>query len=556
MAKGDDGWHVANMGEAALLVTLGTRVTEKLISAVDRLRAWLSVHRPPGIVDLVPGYASILVIFEPTILGEESLRVLLREGEVFVGMGNDGESDTGSRHVIPVAYGGEFGPDLDSVAEMHALTPAEVIRLHSGRVYKVAFLGFLPGFAYMRRLSKRIASPRLSVPRPRVPSGSVGLAGFQTGVYPFTSPGGWQIIGRTGVNIWDPTRAEPALFAPGDTVRFAPTNDISVQTKEVHAPETNKNPVFEVLEAGGLTTVQDRGRDGFAHLGLGAGGAFDSCAAYQANALVRNESHAAVLEMTWTGPRVRALRNVTIALAGSNFHLVSGSTPVPLGLSWFVRGGSVLRFVSAPSSKGMRSYMAVAGGFDAPLVLGSRSTSLLAGFGGIDGRAIQTGDVLGVADVVMDPVSLAGRSQQQPSGDISREERTLRFVPFSGPQAALPAAVEQLISDRWLVTEHADRMGLRFRSEGGKVLPVQSEESASFGVVRGTIQLPPGGLPVVLGVDHQTTGGYPVLGVVIEADLSILAQLMPGCRVRFVSVSVEDARAARAAFGVVERASP
>jgi antagonist of KipI len=543
MAEARGRWQTSNLGEAALLVTLGNGINDNVIGQVHRLRYWFVLRAVRGIRDIVPAYASLLVIFEPSALAEQELRAILEEGMRHVALGDDVPREEGPLHIIPVRYGDEYGPDLASVAEMHSLTPNELVRLHSKRVYKVAFLGFLPGFAYMGRLARRIASPRMPVPRQRVAGGSVGLAGFQTGIYPFASPGGWQIIGRTGVQVWDPTRAKPALFSPGDTVRFVFSRDIptpEIRTQIVNPP---KSPAFEVLDTGGLTTLQDTGREGLAHLGVGIGGAFDASAAWRANALVGNHPGAAVLEMTWTGPTMRALSNITIALDGGDFHCVAGSRPVPLRLSWFVRAGTVLRFTPGPQKTGMRGYLAVAGGFDAPLVLGSRSTSMLAGFGGIGGRALQAGDILGVVDVVAAPVSVAGHIWPPAVDYISHRFNILRFVPFKGRQAALPKAFRAFVTRRWVLTEQADRMGCRFRSEDGGALPVREEELASFGVVRGAIQLPPGGAPVVLGVDHQTTGGYPLLGVVIEADLPILAQLAPGATVRFVPGSVEEARA-------------
>jgi KipI family sensor histidine kinase inhibitor len=123
---------------------------------------------------------------------------------------------------VPVSYGGEFGPDLAEVAAFAGLDEAAVIELHIGVRYRVFMLGFLPGFAYMGRVDNRIAAPRKASPRFRVPAGSVGIAGVQTGIYPRESPGGWQIIGRTTIPLFDLSKSPPALFAPGDTVRFVP----------------------------------------------------------------------------------------------------------------------------------------------------------------------------------------------------------------------------------------------------------------------------------------------------------------------------------------------
>jgi KipI family sensor histidine kinase inhibitor len=126
---------------------------------------------------------------------------------------------------IPTIYGGEYGPDLDFVAQYHHLTPAEVIRIHSGVDYPVYMLGFIPGFAYLGGLDAAIATPRLDQPRTRIPAGSVGIAGAQTGVYPLDTPGGWRIIGRTPLRLFDPLADPPALLSPGDIVRFIPVSE-------------------------------------------------------------------------------------------------------------------------------------------------------------------------------------------------------------------------------------------------------------------------------------------------------------------------------------------
>jgi biotin-dependent carboxylase-like uncharacterized protein len=344
------------------------------------------------------------------------------------------------------------------------------------------------------------------------------------------------------MSVWDPLRDEPALFRPGDTVRFAASEeDIRDSTRSSEAI-TPRHPAFEVIDAPGMTTVQDLGRTGLAHLGVGSGGVFDVRAARRANSLVGNDEGAAVLEMTWTGPTLRALRNMIITLDGADFSCVAGATAVPLRMSWFVRSGTVLRFSTAPQAAGLRGYMAISGGLDVPLVLRSRSTSMLAHFGGVAGRALAAGDTLGTLNPLPAPVSLAGRYLPGETDHISHKDKVLRFVPSQGRQRALPEALRLFSSLRWVLSEHADRMGCRFRSVEGEPLPVRQGELLSFGVVPGAIQLPPGGTPVVLGVDHQTTGGYPLLGVVITADIEILAQLRPGSQVTFVPVSVEEAR--------------
>ncbi len=312
--------------------------------------------------------------------------------------------------------------------------------------------------------------------------------------------------------------------------------------------------MFEVLEPGALTSVQDLGRPGLGHLGVCRGGAFDREAACRANALVGNPLDAAVLELTWTGPVLKVLCPTTIALEGAGMTCIAGSEVIPPGVSWFVRAGTVLRLVStpplsAPSTRaqgGVRICLAIAGGLDVPVVLGSRATYLPAGFGGYEGRALRSGDLLGSHAGAVPPAAVAGRFWPQARPSASEGEVHLRFVPCEGPWAAPRRAVEALTSREWVIGAQSDRMGTRLVCSEGPPIHAGRGELLSFGVVQGAIQLPPGGSPLVLNVDHQTTGGYPLAGVVIRADQPLMANLAPGQTVRFDEVTVSEARAIHA----------
>lgn len=215
-------------GDAALLVSFGDRVDRNLnrrarafAAAVDRARA-----ADPRIRRPVTAFASVLVPFDPVTLDEGAAREIVGEAvrRADAARDDDGSSDaaTLSPIEVPVNYGGSDGPDLDELARLHALTPADVVELHAATTYEVFFLGFAPGFAYLGTVPAEIATPRLARPRERVPAGSVGIAGEQTGIYPFAMPGGWRLIGRTDRVVWDPGRERPALLMPGDRVRFVP----------------------------------------------------------------------------------------------------------------------------------------------------------------------------------------------------------------------------------------------------------------------------------------------------------------------------------------------
>lgn len=534
----------SQMGQSAVLLSWGNTVSRPVSRHIHAITARLRETQPPGILDLVPAYASLLAVFDSTEITDPDLMEWLNEGVDAIARTTGEAHWRGNHYTVPVQYGGEAGPDLEILADLAGGTTNEIIRLHTKRPFEVAFLGFLPGFAYMGRWPGRAPVPRLPTPRTRLPAGSVGLAGFQTGIYPFSSPGGWRIIGRTGIQVWDPDAQVPALFAPGDTVRFVESNNqiaIQDQMPPLRSPTC---PAFEVIEAWGMSTVQDLGRHGYMHLGVGVGGAFDDAAARRANLLVANHPGDAVLEIALGGPVLRVLRNVTIAVDGAKFHCHADGTPIPPRLSWFLRAGTLLHISSprAAGAEGIRAYIAVSGGLDVPTVLGSRSTSLLAGFGGLGGRPLRTGDILGVRDTGVPPIQLAGRFWHHALRDISHKKAHLRVVPFAGLQAAPRTAFKRFVSQVWSVSDQSDRMGVRLRSVEDLPLPISKRELASFGVVPGAIQLPPGGEPVVLGPDCQTTGGYPLLGVVIEADLHLLAQAAPRTELTFTAVSVAEAR--------------
>ena len=209
-------------GDAALVVEFGDGIDPAVNGEVRSL--WRAVEHAaiPGIVDLVPTYRSLLVCYDPLEIpaGELEARLLATNRE-------KGELALEAPRLIevPTVYGGDFGPDLPFVAAHTGLTEAEVVEIHAGTDYLVYMLGFSPGFPYLGGMSERIATPRLKTPRTAIPAGSVGIAQQQTGIYPVASPGGWQLIGRTPLRLFDAVRQPPALFEAGDSIRFVPIDE-------------------------------------------------------------------------------------------------------------------------------------------------------------------------------------------------------------------------------------------------------------------------------------------------------------------------------------------
>lgn len=217
--------RIEALGEGALLVTLGERIDPALNRRAHRLAAAVEAARAgePWLGRPVPAWASVLIPFDPLDVEPDRARRVVAGLVAGTAAGGRGpEPEEGATIEIGVHYGGADGPDLADVAAVHGLRPADVVELHSAAEYRVFFLGFAPGFPYLGPLPAGLETPRLAVPRERVPAGSVGIAGAQTGIYPFDLPGGWRIVGRTEAVLWDAGRDAPALLRPGDRVRFRP----------------------------------------------------------------------------------------------------------------------------------------------------------------------------------------------------------------------------------------------------------------------------------------------------------------------------------------------
>ena len=208
-------------GDAAFVVDLGTEIDPAVNARVIAIADGLRDARIDGVRDVMSSYASVTVCFDPLRTDVGTLTGAMQRQ---VATAAPSPVDTPVPTEVPVSYGGAWGPDLELVAHHAGCSPDDVIRWHAAPVYQVYLLGFVPGFAYLGRVDERIAIPRRDSPRLRVPIGSVGIAGSQTGIYPAETPGGWQLIGRTTVRPFDPGRDQPFLFGPGDTVRFVPTD--------------------------------------------------------------------------------------------------------------------------------------------------------------------------------------------------------------------------------------------------------------------------------------------------------------------------------------------
>lgn len=536
-----------------------------LVECVD-LSATMALHHSleaadlPGVTELIPAARTVLISFNPARTNAEILAEAVR------GLGHtESASDTAREVTIDVRYDGD---DLAEVADLLSVSPAEVIERHQAATWQVAFAGFAPGFGYLAGDDGLFTVPRRSSPRTRVPVGSVALAGEFTGVYPRSSPGGWQLIGRTDAQLWDLDRQPPALFVPGTIVKFveaereivdvaasgsvagaggsgagaagaatgstARTSPASTSASSGATGEasTGASHALEILRPGLQLLVQDLGRPGFASMGVSAAGAADRTALTTANRLVGNAETAAGLEsfggavlLRSTGDGVAA---VTGAIGTITVTAADDTVLTPrLGEAFALSDGDELEL--GTTERGVRRYLALRGGIDVETALDSSSADTLAGLGP---AAVDKGTTVGVHDPRTAP-HLVDPNPMQPR-DLPQVGETVTLSVTLGPREDwfTEAGIETLLSQEWTVTHESDRVGLRLSGE----VPLErarTGELPSEGAVTGALQVPPNGQPVLFGPDHPLTGGYPIIASVDDVDLA--AQLPPGVKLRFTT---------------------
>ncbi|ADG75654.1 urea amidolyase related protein [Cellulomonas flavigena DSM 20109] len=563
---------VVPYGSDAVLVELPGLPEVRALDA--RLRA-----RPPqGVVDVVPAARTVLV------RGHARTRdAWAGEVAALASAAATDETPPAPRTVeIPVVYDGE---DLEDVARATRTSTEEVVARHLAggpEGYRVAFGGFMPGFAYVVGLDPALHLPRLGSPRTRVPAGSVAVAGEFTAVYPAPTPGGWRLLGRTDLTMFDVGRgaARAALLAPGDVVRFTrvPAAAVRAAARPPSAPTAPGEPhgtperstaattgtagrvgtgtdptparTLTVVAPGPLSLVEDLGRAGLAAVGVPRSGAADPAALARANRLVGNAHDAAGLEVTLGGLVVTFGAPTAFALEGAVLPVDLDGTPVPTGVAVRAPAGSTLTLGTPP--RGLRTWLAVRGGVDVPEVLGSRSRDVLSGLGP---APLRPGDVLalglrfdGLPDVTaarddgtaVDGASHGGTSsgdQTSPDGTTSsdaepRGNTTIVLPAGPGPRLGHldDAARHALWHQVWDVSADSNRVAVRL--DGPPLRRATTGELASEGVVLGAVQVPHDGRPVLFGPDHPVTGGYPVVAVLTPAGVARAAQLRPGDRVR------------------------
>jgi KipI family sensor histidine kinase inhibitor len=531
---------------------VGTRaVLAELSSLQDVLALQAALLETP-----LPGQQDVVAAAETVMVRADSPAAARRIGQVLLDLELRAPAESaGGLVVIDTVYDGE---DLAEVGMLTGLGAEGVVAAHTGQVWTVAFAGFAPGFGYMVGENETLEVPRRSSPRTAVPAGSVALAGKYSAVYPSQSPGGWQLIGRTGARMWDLDRPDPALVSPGHRVQFRAVRDVVRMGPEV-SPGTRQDILQEttaglrVLSPGVHSLIEDLGRQGHSRLGVSAAGALDRASLRRANRIVGNAPSAAAIETIAGGLRLQAIGDQILAVAGAPSVLTvmsPGDSPgtqetggtedhehtVPVAAPFALLDGEILT-VGVPET-GFRSYVAVRGGVDVKPVLGSRSTDTLSGIGP---QPLTSGQLLPVGGETASGVVGSPELQPDyPSGGVI----LLDIVP--GPRADwfAQSAIDSLCSRDWTVKPQSNRVGMRL--QGRPLQRSRLGELPSEGTAAGAIQIPPDGLPVLLLADHPVTGGYPVIGVVVDHQLDIAAQVPMGGRIRF-RIAADIAAALRSA---------
>lgn len=508
--------HIRPSGPAAFLVEVDS------LPEVLALHAFLTAEDPAGLVDAVCAARTVLVRAASPAYARR-IAALVAHADLTAPVDLDHTEVS-----VDVVYD---GADLDEVAALTGMSRDAVIAAHIGQEWTAAFGGFAPGFVYCIGQDSSLNVPRRATPRTSVPAGSVGLAGHFSGVYPRSSPGGWQLIGHTGDQMWDPTRAQPALIAPGNRVRYRAVRH-ALTVRSLSPVPTTATAGLLVRRAGLQSLLEDDGRPGYAALGVTESGALDRAAAHRANRLVGNPVGAVVVESLMGGLTVTAQGDQVLAVTGAaapvEVEQPDGAPgvrryPVRRETPFALLDGATVS-IGTPE-RGMRTYLAARGGFDAPTVLGSASRDLLSEEGP---APLAAGSVLAVRPAPWpSTVGAPAFAPPLPGSDV-----TVRVVLGPRDDWFTPQEVAAFLERAWTVTERSNRIGLRL--DGRPVARLVTGELASEGTVAGSIQIPADGKPVLFLRDHPVTGGYPVIAVAAAEELDVLAQVVPGTRLHFV----------------------
>jgi KipI family sensor histidine kinase inhibitor len=553
-------FSICSLSESALLIQFGNTISLSLHERVMLTKELLEQNPFAGLIETVPAYNSLAVYYNPLLI-EKTENTIAATIEKIITAKLDAPIQSFSPSLaqsfitIPVCYDEAFGIDLKELSQTLQVSIEEIIQLHSSRTYKVFMTGFTPGFPYMGILNEKLVTKRKSQPRLKVEAGAVAIAGNQTGIYPLNTPGGWNIIGKTPLKLFDASKENPFLVKAGDEVKFevitkdeylnyAPS-DVPVGRENRPAKETQKlnQPFIHIEQCGFLTTIQDGGRNGFLQYGVSKNGVMDLYAMNIANLLVGNEINTSVLEITQSPHRFRMLTNSLVAFGGGGLQPEINGKEIPLFQTVYLEKDAVVELKK--QTNGFRLYMAVAGGFAGDAFLESQSTDLLAKAGGLQGRGLRKDDTIHqLVSLSSLQKNLLNILQNQTTIELKTNAdyvqlktiRVMKGVEWDNLTNDSKAAIT---SSALTISAQSNRMGYRLKSD--RLLTAHSYDIISSPVTQGTVQLTSSGELIVLTADAQTVGGYPRILQVIAADLPAMAQKKPGDAIQFEMVSLREA---------------
>ncbi|CAG9296671.1 5-oxoprolinase subunit B/C family protein [Celerinatantimonas diazotrophica] len=511
-----------------------------LLVELTTLEQAIALHRNlinepiEGIMQMLPAARTVLIEYDPLYLSKQQLAQQISQRSF-----EQSSLSLGKLVKIDVEYN---GCDLGEVAEYLNLSVNALIDWHTEAPFQVAFTGFAPGFAYLKALGTSLVVPRRNSPRAKIPAGSVALAGEFSGIYPKDSPGGWQLIGQTSQAMWDLKRERPALLEPGDRVQFVNAQKIAITVPKIIerssppssvAPSTNG---LIVNSSGLFTTFQDLGRVNKASQGVSPSGAMDQYAYRVANRLVGNCLDEAVIELTHGHFSACVAGELVVALTGAPCQLSvkdqeGRAVECQFNQPFALCEGDTLSI--GASNAGVRSYLAVRGGWLCDKVLESASFDSLAKLGPLP---LRVGDrILARTSSLLSAVQT---NYCEPTERYPTTRDVVKLDIVLGPHCDWFSehALDVLSSARWVVAKQSDRIGIRLESTETLERKV-AYELPSEGVVAGSIQVPANGQPLIFMRDHPLTGGYPVIACITDYHLDLVAQLPVGASVQFHPIS-------------------
>ncbi len=522
-------------------------VNAKWINIIKQCLAAASGH--VTVQDHISAYTSLLLdIAEP--VNEQTIAQLQEALNQWVII--DRAIDESDILEVPVLYDEAVGLDLAEIALQNNLSTEAIIRLHTEETYRVYALGFSPGFAFMGQVNERLRLTRRSTPRQKVPQGAVAIAENQTAIYPNESPGGWHVLGRCPIKLFDSDKQPPNTFKVGQRVKFKPVDKdcylgLLVDNKEVPgalAPCV-KSKDISILKASGLAIIIDKGRQAAQQEGLSESGPMDANAFRWANKLLGNNINAPMIEVTMGGLSLQVNCDTVFSLTGADLNAeleqVNGRRKaLSSWLSYRVQQGETIH-LNHFKQQGLRAYIAFQGGltFSYQPLFDSYSTVVREALGGHrnNGSVLQKGDGLCIDhhDDIKEKIKLAHYLKATPYRyrSVNNNNDVLRLKLKLAYQAELfsACALQCFLQQTYEISQLIDRMAYRLIAHDKIAVPAQGINSE--GIALGSVQITPDGEPIVLMRDRQTIGGYPKIAVLTEDSVNALAQAVPGQHVEF-----------------------